>query len=91
VTWPNAPHRVLRSSLEAAQRHPDGQVGETVVAGQKIPLPRFASPCPTRSTTGHVEAMPLYAGESVGRVKKVQPAGEIVREMAEEAERLLAR
>ncbi|MGH2713425.1 MAG: hypothetical protein ACRDM7_05990 [Thermoleophilaceae bacterium] len=33
---------------------------------------------------------PFYAGESTGAVRAVQPAAEIVRELAEAAERLLA-
>ena len=33
--------------------------------------------------------MALYAGQSVGAVRGVQPAGEIVAELMEEAERLL--
>jgi hypothetical protein len=33
--------------------------------------------------------MALYAGESVGAVKAVVPAAEVVRELAEGAERLL--
>jgi NAD(P)H-dependent flavin oxidoreductase YrpB (nitropropane dioxygenase family) len=39
--------------------------------------------------TGEIDAMPHWAGESVDAVKRVQPAGEIVREMAEEAQALL--
>jgi NAD(P)H-dependent flavin oxidoreductase YrpB (nitropropane dioxygenase family) len=39
--------------------------------------------------TGEVEAMALYAGQSVGLVTRIQPASEIVRELAEEAERVL--
>jgi enoyl-[acyl-carrier protein] reductase II len=35
--------------------------------------------------------MALYAGQSVGAVKRVIPAREIVRELAEEAEELLRR
>jgi hypothetical protein len=35
--------------------------------------------------------MSLWAGESVSGVTRVQPAREIVRELAEEAERLLRR
>jgi hypothetical protein len=35
--------------------------------------------------------MSLWAGESVGRVTRVQPAAEIVAELADEAERLLRR
>jgi NAD(P)H-dependent flavin oxidoreductase YrpB (nitropropane dioxygenase family) len=81
ANWPNAPHRVLRSSLQAAQAHPEHQVGETIVAGQTMPIQRFASPCPTRSTTGKIEAMALYAGESVGSVRAVQLADEIIRDL----------
>jgi hypothetical protein len=33
--------------------------------------------------------MPHYAGESVSRVKSVQPAAELVKELAEEAEQHL--
>jgi len=35
--------------------------------------------------------MALYAGESVGAVREVQPAGEIVAELAAEASELLRR
>ena len=45
----------------------------------------------TRGVTGAVEAMPLWAGESVGGVTRAQPAAEILQELAEEAERLLRR
>ena len=38
-----------------------------------------------------MEAMALYAGESVGRVQAVQPAGEIVAQVAAEAGELLRR
>jgi nitronate monooxygenase len=48
-------------------------------------------PCPTRATTGTITAMALYAGESVGAVRGVVPAAEIVREFADGAERLLGR
>jgi hypothetical protein len=41
--------------------------------------------------TGEIDAMALYAGESVGGVTRVQPAAEIVHELAEGAEQLLRR
>jgi nitronate monooxygenase len=91
VMWPHALHRVLRSCVEAAQAHPTDQVGEMVLGGEKIPLPRFAVPTPTRTTTGAIEAMALYAGQSVGAVHRRQPAAEIVRELADGASRLLNR
>jgi nitronate monooxygenase len=89
VMWPNAPHRVLRSSVRAAEAFEGEIVGETVLGGTRVPVPRFASLTPRRETTGAIEAMALYAGESVGAVRRVQPAAAIVREFVEEAERLL--
>jgi NAD(P)H-dependent flavin oxidoreductase YrpB (nitropropane dioxygenase family) len=77
------PHRVLRSSIEAASALDDGaEVGTVRVAGAEIPVPRFAPQPPTREATGAVEAMPFYAGQSAGAVTRVQPAAEIVAELA---------
>jgi nitronate monooxygenase len=89
ANWPNAPHRVLRGCIEAAQALTDDLVGQTVIAGATLPLTRFMTPPPTRWCTGKIEAMPHYAGQSVGAVQKIQPAADIVRELAEGAERLL--
>jgi nitronate monooxygenase len=90
VMWPDAPHRVLRSAVDAAERA-DEVVGEMEIAGTREPVPRFAVPAPTRDTTGTIDAMALYAGQSVGSVRAVEPAAAIVRDLAEGAERLLAR
>jgi nitronate monooxygenase len=89
VLWPNAPHRVLASCVQAAHTFTEEFVGETEVGGRKLLLPRFAVPTPTRWTEGRIEAMALYAGESVSAVRRIQSAAEIVRELAEGAERLL--
>ena len=76
------PHRVLRSSIEAAEALADGQVGVVRVAGAEIPVPRFAPQPPSRESTGAIEAMPFYAGQSAGAVTAIQPAAEIVAELA---------
>jgi nitronate monooxygenase len=55
----------------------------------RIPVPKFSVPSPTRDASGTVAAMALYAGESVGAVTEVAAAGDVVRELAEGAERLL--
>jgi nitronate monooxygenase len=91
VMWPGAPHRVLRSAVAAAEACSGEIVGETELLGTRQPLPRFAVPPPTRETTGTIAAMALYAGESVGAVSGVVPAADVVRELAEGAERLLRR
>lgn len=83
--WPDAPHRVLRTCVDAASALPDGPVGELAVGDGRMPVPRFAVPSPTRGSTGHVEAMALYAGHSVERIRDVRPAAEIVTAMVDEA------
>jgi NAD(P)H-dependent flavin oxidoreductase YrpB (nitropropane dioxygenase family) len=90
VMWPNAPHRVLRSCVDAAGALTEDIVGELERGGRTLPIPRFAVIAPTAETRGVVEAMALYAGEGVGAVRRVQPAQEIVRELIEGAARLLA-
>jgi NAD(P)H-dependent flavin oxidoreductase YrpB (nitropropane dioxygenase family) len=87
--WPDAPHRVLGSCIAAAQSLPDGPVGELELGGQRMPVPRFAAPAPTRDATGRVDAMALYAGQSVGAVNRVEPAAEVLRAIAAGAEKLL--
>jgi nitronate monooxygenase len=91
VGW-DAPHRLLRYCVEAATAFPGDVVGEVpTLDGTREPLPRLAPEAINRGTTGTIAAMPLWAGESVSGVKRVQPAAEIVRELSEEAERLLRR
>jgi nitronate monooxygenase len=75
--WPDAPHRVLRSSIEAAKAF-NGRVVATVGDRDLAPFsPRAA----TRDVRGEIGAMALYAGQSVDHVKQVQPAAEIMAEL----------
>jgi nitronate monooxygenase len=87
VLWPNAPHRVLRCAIEAAQRGG----GDCVGRGEHGDVPRWSAEAPTTHCSGAVDAMAQYAGQSVGAVRDVRPAAEIVRDLAEGAERALAR
>ena len=64
-------------------------VGEMALGPTRITIPKGATPSPTKDTTGEISAMALYAGESVGNVVRVQPAGEVVRELVDGAELLL--
>jgi len=90
VGWPEAPHRVPRSAIEAAEAFPDEIVGKVVwLDGTEVAVPRFGTRVPDRTVTGEVATMSLYAGESVGAVKRVLPAREVIRELVEEAEQLL--
>jgi nitronate monooxygenase len=88
VGWP-APHRVLRSAVDAARAAPDGIVAEIELGGATIPIARFSPIVASRTTTGNVAAMALYAGESVTHVTEVIPAAEIVAELVAGAEERL--
>jgi len=89
VMWPDAPHRVLRSAVEAGQALTADVAGEMSLGAARIPVPKLSVPSPTRDATGTIAAMALYAGESVEAVTQVLPAGQVVRDLAEGAERLL--
>ena len=98
-TWPDAPHRTLRTPFveqwlaeekRGNQGRPDEPVvGSTTVGGERTDVQRFMGFTPHRETTGDIEAMALYAGQGVGLVNSIQPAGEIVHQLVVEAETLL--
>jgi NAD(P)H-dependent flavin oxidoreductase YrpB (nitropropane dioxygenase family) len=77
VGWPNAPHRVLRSAIDAATSFDRDVVA---VIGERQ-LPPFAPVPPTRQAEGAILAMALYAGFSVDHVTHRQPAAEIINEL----------
>jgi nitronate monooxygenase len=98
IGWPDAPHRTLRNSTTvawlAAGRPPTGsRPGEgDVVATDPDgkPLLRYTSASPRQGTVGDVEALSLWAGQSVGLIDDVRPAADIVRTIADDAARILA-
>jgi nitronate monooxygenase len=77
IGWPDAPHRVLASAVAAAE----GLDGRTSATVGELEVPAFASLPPTRQAEGEIDAMALYAGESVDAVTARQPAAEIVAEL----------
>jgi NAD(P)H-dependent flavin oxidoreductase YrpB (nitropropane dioxygenase family) len=79
--WPDAPHRVLRSAIDAADAFDGDVVGEVLHQGTRHPVPRYAASTPTTQTDGNIEAMALYAGMGVGAVNDVRPAAEVVSEL----------
>jgi nitronate monooxygenase len=92
VWWSDAvdrAHRVLRSAVDAADVLDDEFAGDVSGDGEPFQIPRYACRPPDRATRGHIEAMALYAGQSVGAVTAIRPAAEVVRELAEGAEQLL--
>jgi nitronate monooxygenase len=88
--WPDAPHRVLRSCIDAALALTGDTVGAVTFGDQQLPIPRLGPQVPVRATTGEIAAMPLYAGQGVGAVTEIRPAADIVRELVDGGARLLA-
>jgi nitronate monooxygenase len=80
-------HGVLRQALEAAEAFD----GSYVADFNGEPVAKFRGTPPFKGFTGNIGAMACYAGQSVGEVRGVQPAAEIVAELIESAEKLLNR
>ena len=75
--------RLLASSLEAAERAPEGAVATIAAAdGSAIEIPRFSTTAPTRATSGNLDAMPLYAGTGVDAVTRRSTVAEVIAELA---------
>lgn len=91
--WPNAPVRTLRTAFvdewignvaRGQESRPDEPVvGRTTIAGHEMPVLRFMGMPPNASSTGDIELRALLAGQGVGLVREIKPAGEIVRELVE--------
>jgi NAD(P)H-dependent flavin oxidoreductase YrpB (nitropropane dioxygenase family) len=99
--WPHAPHRTLRTAFveqwlgqeaRGQESRPDEPaVGRTVVGGQAMPVLRFVSIPPNGEANGDIDSMALLAGQGVGLVREIKPAGQIVHDLVEEARQIIAR
>lgn len=90
--WPGGPHpaRVLRRSLDAATATSDEVIAKVMLGGQLMDVPRWSPMAPIADAEGRISAMPMYAGESVAFVDQVEPAGEIIRRIVDDATARLA-
>jgi NAD(P)H-dependent flavin oxidoreductase YrpB (nitropropane dioxygenase family) len=89
VGWPDAPHRALRNSTaeawEAAgrpalgSRPGEGDVIAHFASGEAIL--RYEPGAPMVGTTGDIEALSMFAGQSVALARQPQSAAEIVAEL----------
>jgi NAD(P)H-dependent flavin oxidoreductase YrpB (nitropropane dioxygenase family) len=89
VGWPDSPHRALRNSTaeawNAAGRPPDaqrpgeGDVIAHLASGEAIV--RYEPAPPMAGTTGDIEALSMWAGQSVALVSQPQSAADIVAEL----------
>ena len=89
VGWPDSPHRAIHNSTaeawETAGRPPPGSrpgEGEVIAhfaSGE--PILRYSPAPPLVGVTGEIEALSLWAGQSVALAKQRQPAATIVAEL----------
>jgi nitronate monooxygenase len=79
--WPDAPHRVLRSAIDAARAADDEYVATEDTGAEHSKVPRFATSPPTNNLRGNIAAMAMYAGTSVSAVHTRQPARDILNEL----------
>ncbi len=77
--WPNAPHRVLHRpgdwerAEETLAHYADGEA-----------IPRLSSNLPAPGVTGDIDAMCLYAGQSVGLSQEILPATQLMAQLEQE-------
>ncbi|MED6204633.1 hypothetical protein PIB30_010753 [Stylosanthes scabra] len=95
--WPNAPQRVLKTpfykdwrSLPSHENETNQPlIGHSTINGMDREVRRFAGTVPNMTTTGDIESMAMYAGQGVGLIKEILPAGEVVKRLVEEAQILI--
>jgi nitronate monooxygenase len=101
VGWPDAAHRVLRNtavreweaagSLPVGERAGEGEViGKMPVAGEIVDLPRYGVFMPLEGFEGDLEHAVLYSGQSCTLVNDVLPAAQIVHDLVQTADALIA-
>jgi nitronate monooxygenase len=76
--WPDQPHRVLET------KGADESTGRAYTA-DGTPIEQDADLPPLAGMSGDIEALPHYAGQSVGGVSGIPPAGRVVESLVAEA------
>ena len=92
IGWDNAPHRVIKNSTvntweNAGMPKPGNRPNEQeVIAHNKAgkPIIRYSDDGPISGTTGNLEALALYAGQTVGLLNEVKPASQIITDLMNE-------
>jgi nitronate monooxygenase len=88
-TLDNGTLRAWREAGSIASGERPGEGGIVAHRSDGRPVIRYDFAPPVEGMSGDLEAMANYAGQSVGVVRARQPAADIVREVAADAERIL--
>ncbi|XP_030509637.2 uncharacterized protein LOC115724485 [Cannabis sativa] len=95
--WPNAPQRVLetpffnewKSILPHENEANQPVLGRSTIHGKEREIRRLGGTVPNSTATGDIESMAMYAGQGVGLIKEILPAGEVVKRLVEDAKVLI--
>lgn len=95
IGWDHAPHRVIRNSTTIAWEKADkpdvgSRPNENEVIAHKRdgrPIVRYSDDGPIAGTTGNLEALALYAGQTAGILHDVKAAEDIVKSLVADAEK----
>ncbi|HLT17880.1 MAG TPA: DUF6306 domain-containing protein, partial [Thermomicrobiales bacterium] len=92
INWPRGAFvRVLDNSVTRGERGDPFDPGAAVEIAmeERRPIKLFSTDSPLQTTSGDLEAMPLYAGEGSARIREIAKAGDLVRAVAAQAQALL--
>ncbi|KAF6152060.1 hypothetical protein GIB67_031382 [Kingdonia uniflora] len=95
--WPGAPQRALVTPffcdwrLLADHENELNQpvIGHATIHDREKKIYRFAGTVPNMTATGDIESMAMYAGQGVGLIKEILPAGQVVKRLVEEAKHVI--
>jgi nitronate monooxygenase len=88
VGWPDAHGRTLRNSTVRAWEEAGRPMtnrpgeGETIANWDGEPILRYQTSSPFEGIVGEIEALPLWAGQSVGVIREVLPAADAAAALA---------
>lgn len=90
--WPNAPHRSLvnstitgwRDSMAGGAAKRPGE-GDVIAVEGSHHYVRYEDRVPLVGMSGSLDEMALYAGQSVGTIRSVEDAGDVVDQLMEDA------
>lgn len=99
--WPHQPANVLQTGtlaawLERVKADPSLKdrarevVARATLGSAEVTIKRFSTATATETTTGEIDELPLYAGQSVGLVTEVESAFEVVSKIVADAKVALA-
>ncbi|MEO6609389.1 MAG: nitronate monooxygenase [Aestuariivirga sp.] len=98
LNWPpSSPVRVIANSVTAALgtqfmgHHPDSMPREVIAEDAGRPLLKYSTDSPLRTTSGNLEAMALFAGQSASMIEALPTAADRIAIIMKEAEATLAR